>query len=65
MHKHKSLYAAFDLYPSSKGAVTHISHNIETLFNFFNGGLLYVLGNENMPVYHDEGNIERSDEFKG
>ncbi|WP_020531709.1 glycosyltransferase family 4 protein [Flexithrix dorotheae] len=55
---HKALYAAFDLYPSAKGAATHISHFSQALFEHYNGGLLYVLGNEKLPTYQQEGNIE-------
>jgi len=54
----KSLYAAFDLYPSSKGAATHIHHMSKALFQFFGSGYLYVLGNERLPVYQNEENVE-------
>ncbi len=52
-----SLYAAFDLYPSAKGAATHISHMSETLFDTFGSGMLYVLGNHKMPDFQIEGNV--------
>lgn len=55
---HKSLYAAFDVYPSAKGAATHISHMTETLFEVFHGGLLYVLGATDLPSWQAEGHIE-------
>ncbi|MEM7370845.1 MAG: glycosyltransferase [Bacteroidota bacterium] len=51
---HKSLYAAFDVYPSAKGAATHISHMTETLFEVFHGGMLYVLGASNLPTWQAE-----------
>ena len=55
---HRSLYTAFDVYPTSKGAATHIQHAAQTLFDGSEGGLLYVLGNEHLPRYQREGNIE-------
>lgn len=55
--EHKSLYAAFDLYPSSKGAATHIHYMSKALFDFFGNGFLYVLGNERLPVYQNEENV--------
>ncbi len=56
--EHKSLYAAFDLYPSSKGAATHIHYMSKALFEYFGNGYLYVLGNERLPIYQNEENIE-------
>jgi glycosyltransferase involved in cell wall biosynthesis len=53
-----SLYAAFDLYPSAKGAATHIYQMSKALFEYAGNGYLYVLGNERLPVYQDEGAIE-------
>lgn len=55
---HPSLYAAFDLYPSAKGAATHIYHAATSLFDHFDGGLLYVLGNEKLPLFQQEGKVE-------
>ena len=49
-----ALYAAFDLYPSAKGAATHIEQAASTLFEYLGGGLLYVLGNESLPRYQKE-----------
>lgn len=54
----KSLYAAFDLYPSAKGAATHIHQMSKALFGHFGSGYLYVLGNERLPIYQNEENIE-------
>lgn len=54
----KSLYAAFDLFPSFKGAAIHIDKFSRALFDETNGGLLYVLGNETMTSQHTEGNVE-------
>jgi glycosyltransferase involved in cell wall biosynthesis len=56
--EYKSLYAAFDLYPSAKGAATHIHQMANTLFDFCGDGYLYVLGNERLPVYQNEGKIK-------
>ena len=55
---HKALYAAFDVYPSAKGAATHIYHNAQTLFDWKGGGWLSVVGNEKLGDYQLEGNIE-------
>lgn len=52
----KSLYAAFDVYPSAKGAARHIQHMASTLFRFTHGGMLYVMGNEDLPAYQEEEN---------
>lgn len=53
-----SLYSAFDLYPSSKGAATHIHQMSKALFEHFGSGYLYVLGNERLPSFQNEGNVE-------
>lgn len=53
-----SLYSAFDLFPSQKGAAIHINQFSNALFEEFNGGLLYVLGNDSMPSYQLEDKIE-------
>jgi glycosyltransferase involved in cell wall biosynthesis len=58
MRGHKSLYAAFDVYPSTKGAGTHIYYMASTLFDFAKSGILCSLGNEKLPVYQDEDPIE-------
>ena len=42
---YKALFAAFDLYPSPKGAATHIYHSAQALFSFFGKGILYSLSN--------------------
>ncbi len=55
---HKALYAAFDRFPSEKGASTHIQHFAGTLFEHFQGGLLYVLGDEALPVFQQEGDVQ-------
>lgn len=55
---HPALYAAFDVYPSAKGAATHIHQAAGTLFESAGGGLLYVLGNEELPRYQREPQID-------
>ena len=56
--KHRALYAAFDRFPSQKGAASHIYRMSQTLFDLMQGGLLYVLGDEELPVYQKEESIE-------
>jgi glycosyltransferase involved in cell wall biosynthesis len=53
-----ALYSAFDLFPSRKGAAIHIDKFARALFEEMNGGLLYVLGNDSLPSYQFEENIE-------
>lgn len=48
----KSLYAAFDLYPSHKGSATHITAFSKVLFNLYPHGLLYALGENEKPEYY-------------
>lgn len=55
---YKALYAAFDLFPTSKGASTHIAHMARYLFDFYGNGLLYTLGNETYPDFESEGNTD-------
>ena len=55
---HRALYSAFDVYPSAKGAATHIKQAAQTVFDIAGGGLLYVLGNEHLPRYQREASIE-------
>ena len=55
---HRALYTAFDVYPSTKGAATHIQHAAKTVFDTAGGGLLYVLGHEHLPRYQREEHIE-------
>jgi glycosyltransferase involved in cell wall biosynthesis len=45
----QSLYTAFDVFPSAKGAATHIHHFANTLLKTYPKGLLYVLGDEKLP----------------
>jgi glycosyltransferase involved in cell wall biosynthesis len=52
------LYAAFDVYPSAKGAAQHISEWAGTLFRAAGGGVLAVLGEDGMPRYQREGDVQ-------
>lgn len=56
--RHRALYAAFDRFPSPKGAGIHIARMAGNLFDTLGGGLLYVLGGDHLPVYQREGNVE-------
>jgi len=56
--KPKALFAAFDLFPSSKGAATHIHHSILALSQFAENTHVFVLGNENLPCFQEEGSIK-------
>ena len=58
MTQAKSFYGAFDLYPSSKGAAIHIYHMAGKLFEQHGPGLMTCLGNDELPHYQHEGNIE-------
>src|SRR5260370_27272233 len=53
-----SLYAAFDRFPSRKGAAIHIDRFARTLFDATGGGTLFVLGGPDLPARQVEGNIE-------
>ncbi len=44
-------YIAFDVFPSKKGAATHINHCLKALQNTFKTGLLICIGNDDMPVF--------------
>jgi glycosyltransferase involved in cell wall biosynthesis len=54
----KSLYAAFDRFPTRKGASTHIARFAPALFRHAGGGLLYVLGDSSMPARQLEDDVE-------
>lgn len=51
------LYAAFDVFPSTKGSATHISHFASTLFEYTNGGILCALAGNYLPKEQSEDNI--------
>jgi glycosyltransferase involved in cell wall biosynthesis len=58
MTSHRAVYAAFDRFPSRKGAAIHIDRFARTLFDTFGGGALFVLGGPDLPVHQIEGPIE-------
>lgn len=55
---HRAVYAAFDRFPSRKGAAIHIDRFARTLFDVFGGGALLVLGGPGLPRHQVEGNVE-------
>ena len=54
----RALYAAFDRFPARKGAAIHIAKFARTLFDTHGGGLLYVLGGDDLPAYQQEEAVE-------
>ena len=56
--RHRVLYAAFDRFPSAKGAAVHINRFSRSLFDGAGGGLLFVLGDPALPAYQREGAVE-------
>lgn len=56
--RHRALYAAFDRFPTRKGASTHIARFAPALFEENDGGLLYVLGDERLPAHQVEDAVE-------
>jgi glycosyltransferase involved in cell wall biosynthesis len=54
----RALYAAFDRFPSRKGAGVHIARFARTLFDYAGGGVLYALGGDDLPAHQVEGPIE-------
>jgi len=54
----RALYAAFDRFPSRKGAAIHIDRFARTLFDVFGGGALCVLGGADLPAHQVEGAVE-------
>jgi glycosyltransferase involved in cell wall biosynthesis len=56
--RHRVLYAAFDRFPSRKGAAIHIDRFARTLFDTFGGGALFVLGGAGLSAHQIEGEYE-------
>jgi glycosyltransferase involved in cell wall biosynthesis len=56
--RHRALYAAFDRFPSRKGSAVHIDRFARALFEQAGGGLLYVLGGDDLPAYQREDALE-------
>lgn len=55
---HRALYAAFDRFPSRKGAAIHIDRFARTLFDTFDGGVLAVLGAPGLSAHQVDGACE-------
>jgi glycosyltransferase involved in cell wall biosynthesis len=55
---HRALYAAFDRFPSRKGAAIHIDRFARTLFDTFGGGVLAVLGGGGLSAHQVDGECE-------
>lgn len=51
------LFSSFDLFPSHKGAGTHIAQNLATLKKIFGSVYLLALGSGAMPRYQEEEGI--------
>lgn len=54
----RAAYLAFDRFPSTKGSAVHIGHMAAALFDFYQGGLLGVLGGGDLPRYQWESGVE-------
>lgn len=55
---HRALYAAFDRFPSRKGAAIHIDRFARTLFDTFGGGVLAVLGGPGLSAHQVDDDCE-------
>ncbi len=53
-----NLFASFDVFPSAKGAATHIAHTLRAIEKFKGRVTFACLGHQDMPRYQNEGNIE-------
>ena len=53
-----ALYAAFDRFPTRKGASIHIERFARCLFDEAGGGLLYVMGGSEYPSHQIEDDVE-------
>lgn len=58
LRSHRALYAAFDRFPSRKGAAIHIDRFARTLFDTFDGGVLAVLGGGGLSAHQVEASCE-------
>ena len=54
----RALYAAFDRFPSRKGAGVHIARFAQALFDWAGGGVLYALGGDDLPAWQCDGDVE-------
>ena len=55
---HRALYAAYDRFPSAKGAAIHIARMAARLFEHAGDGALLALGDATLPAYQCDGRIE-------
>lgn len=55
---HRAVYAAYDRFPSRKGAAIHIDRFARALFAHAGGGALLVLGGSELPRHQLDGSIE-------
>src|SRR5687768_5006569 len=55
---HRAVYAAFDRFPSRKGAAIHIDRFARALFDEAGDGALLVLGGPGLPSHQLEKNVE-------
>jgi glycosyltransferase involved in cell wall biosynthesis len=55
---HRSFYAAFDRFPTRKGAAVHIARFAPALFAHAGSGVLFVLGGGELPRHQREGAVE-------
>lgn len=51
LQEHSALYAAFDVYPSKKGASTHIHYFANALYDFAGDLALVTLADTHLPTY--------------
>ena len=58
LRRPRALYAAFDRFPTRKGASTHIARFAPALFEEHGGGLLFVVGDERLPAHQVEDEVE-------
>ncbi len=52
--QHHALYAAFDVFPSYKGASTHIRYFSRLLFEYVGDLALFTLADQTLPVYESD-----------
>src|SRR5687768_4010458 len=58
LRRRRALYAAFDRFPSRKGAGVHIARFARALFDWAGGGVLYVLGGDDLPAWQSDGDVD-------
>ncbi len=56
--QHQFLYAAFDIFPSTKGAGKHIYHFTNFLYEKYNDLGIFVLGDQSLASYELNNNLE-------